>query len=371
MTLARHIAVMTVMAVALAACSLPRGAALQREVVSQGASENPTFQVVEVTRAAAPMLATWPSPDEDATYTWPTARRGPDSAVIQAGDTLDVVVWDNQDNSLISAGEKQTPIPPLRVSSRGSVFLPYVGDVTVRGLTREAARDRIQRKMEMIVPDAQVQLSVTQGRNNSVDITGGVSAPGRYPLETRDTRIMSILAIAGGVAGDLRQPRLRLERNGRVYQTLIDEVRADPSQNIRLRGGDQIAVVEDGRTFTALGSSNTQQLVPFEKEEMNALDALSAAGGINASRADPKGVLILRDYHPRHLMPGPKGPDMQQVIFSLDLTSADGLFAARNFMIAPGDTLLATESPVTKVQTITRLFGSVVGFGSTVSNLSD
>jgi hypothetical protein len=40
-------------------------------------------------------------------------------------------------------------------------------------------------------------------------------------------------------------------------------------------------------------------------------------------------------------------------------------------LIAPGDTLLATESPVTKVQTITRLFGSVVGFGSTVSNLSD
>ncbi|WP_397541511.1 polysaccharide biosynthesis/export family protein [Roseovarius salis] len=371
MALALRIPYLVFLAVILAACSLPRGAALQREVVSQGGSENPTFQVVEVTRAATPMLATWPSTGDEQHYTWFNAGRGPDSAVIQTGDRLDVVVWDNQDNSLISAGEKQTPIPPLVVSSNGTVFLPYVGDVYVRGLTPDAARDRIQRKMEMIVPAAQVQLGVTPGRNNSVDVASGVGAPGRYPLETRDTRIMSVLAMAGGVNEQLRQPRVRLERQGKLYQTRLDEILEDPSQNIRVRGGDQIAVVEDGRTFTALGSSNSQKLVPFEKEQMNALDALSAAGGIQSSRADPKGVLILREYHPRHLTPGPKGPDMQQVIFSLDLTNADGLFAARQFMIQPGDTLLATESPVTAVQTITRLFGSVVGFGNTVNNLSN
>ena len=357
--------------VTVGACALPRGAAVQREVVSQARSENPTFQVVKVTRAATPMLASWPKTDEDSYYQWPSAARGPDSAIIQTGDKLNVVVWDNQQNSLLSNGEKQTPIPTLTVSSSGRIFLPYVGNVAVRGLTPDAARNRIQHKMEMIVPSAQVQLTLTPGRNNSVDIVSGVGSPGRYPLENRDTRILSILSIAGGVSSSLRNPRVRLERGGHVFETRLDAILDDASRNIRVRGGDQIAVIEDTRTFTALGSSNTQKLINFEKEDMNALDALSAAGGINSSRANPRGILVLREYHPRFLTPGPGGPDMQQVIFSIDMTNADGLFAARQFSIQPGDTLMATESPITSVQTIVRLFGSLVGVSNGASRLAN
>ena len=120
-----------------------------------------------------------------------------------------------------------------------------------------------------------------------------------------------------------------------------------------------------------LGASREQKLVYFEKERMNALDALSAAGGLNPGRADPQGILILREYHPRDLTPGPRGPDMQQVIFSVDMTNADGLFAARQFQIMPNDTLMATESPITAAQTIMGLFGTVIGVTSSVNNLSN
>ena len=352
------------------ACSLPRSAAVQREVVSQGGSENPTFQVVEVTRAATPMLKSWPKTGLDAHPSWFHADRGPDSAVIQTGDLLEVVVWDNQENSLISDGTKQTPIPHLTVSSAGSVFLPYVGDVHVRGLTSSSARDRIQRKMEMIVPAAQVQISVKPGRNNSVDVASGVGSPGRYALENRNTKLLSVLALAGGVDTSLRHPRVRLQRHGGIHETRVDAILADPSQNIRVVGGDQIAVVEDTRTFTVLGASQSQKLVYFEKEKMNALDALSAAGGLNASRADPQGVLILREYHPRDLTVGPKGPDLLQVVFSIDLTNADGLFAARQFQVHPNDTLLATESPITTIQTIANLFGTAIGLASRVNTVT-
>ena len=360
-----------VLAASVTACSLPRTAAVQQEVINQGASENPTFQVVEVTRAAVPQLAVWPKSSTHDYRNWFGADRGPDSSIIQTGDRLDVVVWDNQENSLISAGSKQTPIPPLIVSSTGTVFLPYVGDVRVRGLTPDVARDRIQTKMEMIVPAAQVQLGVVPGRNNSVDVASGVGAPGRYPLENRNTRILSLLSIAGGVNTGMRHPRVRLQRHGQIYETRIDAILADPSQNTRVQGGDQIAVVEDTRTFTALGASQRQQLIYFEKNEMNALDAVSAAGGLSAARANPRGVLVLREYHPRDLTPGPKGPDMQQVIFSIDLTTADGLFAARQFQIEPNDTVLATESPITAVQTIVGLFGTLVGVGATIDRISD
>jgi len=112
-------------------------------------------------------------------------------------------------------------------------------------------------------------------------------------------------------------------------------------------------------------------VIPFEEETITAMEAVSSMGGLSAARADPKGLLVLREYDRRHLNPDKPGPDMPQVIFSLDLTNADGLFAARQFQINPGDTLLATESPVTRVQTILGLFGTIVGFGATANNLAN
>ncbi len=366
----RNLVILTA-AVALGACTLPRGAALQQEVVSQSGSENPTFQVVEVTRASTAQIRGWPSPSWQDHRSWFSADRGPDSSVIQTGDTLEVVIWDNQENSLISDGTKQTPIPPLSVSSAGTVFLPYVGDVRVRGLTSTAARNKIQAEMETIVPSAQVQLNLLQGRNNSVDVASGVGSPGRYPLESRNTQLLSLLSIAGGVNTALRHPRVRLQRHGRVYEMRVAAILEDPSLNVRLQGGDQIAVVEDARSFNSVGASGTQRLIYFEKEEMSAMDAVSAAGGVDSRRGTPRGVLVLRDYHPRDLTPGPRGPDMQQVVFTFDLTSADGLFAARSFEIEPDDTLMMSESPFTTVQTIAQLVGTVVGIGLSASNAVD
>jgi polysaccharide export outer membrane protein len=48
----------------------------------------------------------------------------------------------------------------------------------------------------------------------------------------------------------------------------------------------------------------------------------------------------------------------------LDLTTADGLFSARNFQLADGDLVYVTESPVTTAQTVLGLLGSVVGLSN-------
>ena len=169
----------------------------------------------------------------------------------------------------------------------------------------------------------------------------------------------------------LRHPLIRLQRGSATYETRVDTLLEEPSRNVRLRGGDQIAIVEDDRTFNVLGAARTESVIPFQKEEMSAMEALSAMGGILDSRADPQGILILREYEAEDLKPGTEGPDLQQVVFTIDLTSADGLFAARQFNINPGDTLLATESPVTSAQTILGLLGTVVGFTATVNNLAE
>lgn len=283
---------------------------------------------------------------------------------------MSILVWDNQENSLIAGeGGQIANIAAQSVSASGKIFLPYVGEVNVRGLTEDSARRRVQEQYDAIVPSAQVQLSVVQGRNNSVDVVSGVGAPGRYPLESRNTQLLSVLALSGGVKSDLRNPLIRLQRGGRTYQTRVETLLEDASRNVRVRGGDQVIVVEDKRSFNVLGATGTQQLIYFQQDRMTVMDALSTTGGLNASRANPEGVLVLRDYKPKDLKPGLAGPDQQQVVFTLDLTSADGLFAARQFLVQPGDTLLATESPINAATTIIGLFGTVIGVTSSANNI--
>lgn len=357
---------------ALASCSLPRGAALQSEVLAERDTKSPTFQVVEVTRRSTPALALWPASGWKGHYRWLSASRGPDSSIIQTGDTLQIVIWDNQENSLLASQEsRSTAVPPMTVSPSGSVFMPYLGEINVRGMTESEARETLQTRMLEIAPSAQVQLSVTPGRNNAVDVVGGVAAPGNYPLESRNTRVMSVLAQAGGVSPAMKNPLVVLQRGSEVYETRAETLFADPGRNALVRGGDQIVVTEDDRSFNVLGAAGSQKVIRFEEETITAMEAVSSMGGLSAARADPKGLLVLREYDRRHLNPDKPGPDMPQVIFSLDLTNADGLFAARQFQINPGDTLLATESPVTRVQTILGLFGTIVGFGATANNLAN
>jgi len=349
----------------LAACSLPRGAALQSEILSGQNAQERSFSVVPVTREMTTHIAKWPATGWSGGYRWLTGNRGPEATVIQAGDRLNVTVWDNQENSLLTnSSEKLTSMQGLTVSPSGTVFLPYVGDIVVRGLTEKGARERIQNQLEKIVPDAQVQVSVEPGNNNSVDLVSGVQGPGRVPLANRNTKILSALAQGGGISEALRHPLVRLQRGGNSYEIRADRLFSQADKNIVLRGGDQILVVEDDRYFTAMGASGKEEIIYFEKESMSAMDALSAMGGLNDTRADPKGVLVLREYATGQLGDGINGPEMEQVIFTIDLTTADGLFAARKFEVNPLDTIVATESAITKARTVLGLVGTVLGISN-------
>ena len=356
-----------VVCLGLAACTLPRGAALTEEVLREKDSTTPTFQVMPVTRANLPQINAWPVTGWSGGYRWPDGTRGPESPLVQAGDKIDLVIWDSQENSLLTpAADKKVALSGLTVSPDGTIFVPYLDEINIGGQTPESARRQIQAALEPIVPAAQVQVSLVAGRQSSVDLVAGLARPGSYPLPDRNHTILSIIATGGGIALDLRNPLVRLMRDGRSYEMRAEQLFSDASRNILLRGGDKIVVEEDSRYFTSLGATGTERLVPFQKEEITALEALSIIGGLTDSRANPKGVIVLRDYKASQVRRDGRGPSMSQVVFTFDLTSADGLFAARGFQINPEDTVLATESPVTGVQTVVGLLGSLVGLAGRV-----
>ncbi|MGH1457467.1 MAG: polysaccharide biosynthesis/export family protein [Paracoccaceae bacterium] len=353
---------------ALSGCDLPRGAAISSEVLREQNAENPSFEVIPVSRANVAQLAQWPATGRGPVTRWIDATRGPSSPLIRTGDSLDITLWDSEENSLLTPPQQQTvQMPRVTVSSNGTVFLPYAGEVVIRGLTPERAREALQSAMEQISPSAQVQVSHTAGRQNAADLVSGVRNPGSFPLADRNTTILSLIAQGGGISADLANPVVRLIREGKTYQISAEKLFADASRNTLLRGGDKVLVEADRRRFTALGATGTEQLVAFAQDSLTAIEALSLIGGLQDSRANPKGVLVLREYPSKALRTDGSGPLMEDVVFSFDLTRADGLFAARNFHINPDDTVLATESPVTSARTILGLLGTTLGVANTLS----
>lgn len=354
----------------LSACSLPRGAALQSEVTAAAGSADAPFAVYQVSRDTVGDFKSWPH--WYGYVGWLGTTRGPSSPIIRAGDVLDLVIWDNSDNSLLlTPGAKTTPIQGLTVSADGSVFIPYLDKVYVSGRSPEKAREDIQYRMSAILPSAQVQLNYRAGASSSVSLVGGVGAPGTYPLPDRNFSVLNLISQGGGVPPNMRNPQVTLIRQDKTFRTSLSLLYDDASFDVVLRGGDKLIVEQDQRYFQSLGSSGREEIVYFTKESINALEAVSMIGGINDQRADPQGVMILRQYPAEKLRDDGKGPSRQEVVFNIDLTSADGLFAAKNFYIEPEDVVLVAESPFTMTQSIFNLVGSLFGVAGTVRSFNN
>ena len=131
----------------LSACSFPRGAALNSEILKEQNAENPDFQVVAVTQSTVSAVNGRPRASGTSSAGW-VGKRGPDSQIIRSNDRVSVTIWDNEPNSLLTpAGRNPSRSREIAVSPSGTIFLPYVENVVIRGLTPDEARSTLQTSM--------------------------------------------------------------------------------------------------------------------------------------------------------------------------------------------------------------------------------
>ncbi|WP_114964503.1 polysaccharide biosynthesis/export family protein [Alkalilacustris brevis] len=348
---------------ALAACDLPRTAPAQGTVLRDSRGEARDVMVVPVTRGSAGHIAQWPAGLVDAPPVWPPAGPGAPGPVIRPGDRLDIAVWDNEPNSLLTAeGQKVVDIGGVSVNAEGSVFLPYLEEIDLGGLSLKTARERLQSRMAAAFGAGQVQLDIAPGRGNMVDVVGGVVRAGSHPLPDGGLTALNLIALSGGPAPGLANPQLRVLRGGQRYGIALARLYDAPGLDATLRAGDRVVLEEDSRHFIALGASGQQDLIPFGRERLSALEAVSMIGGVEGARGSPRGVLILRAYPESAVDPsGVRGPDRAHVVFTLDLSGTDGLFAARGLAIQPGDLLMVTESPANSLRAVLALVAQGLG----------
>ena len=154
------------------------------------------------------------------------------------GDTIRILVFQNPDLTV-----------ETRVTENGSISYPLVGSVNVGGLTIPAAERTIAKALSDggFIQKPQVNIVLLQNRGNQVSVLGAVNRAGRFPLETFNTRVSEMLAIAGGIAptgGDT--VILTGLRDGKTFRREIDVptmfLDSKLDNDVIVAGGDVIYV---------------------------------------------------------------------------------------------------------------------------------
>jgi len=364
---ARPIALFTAVAV-LSSCGLPKVGPNKREIYAGSVQrEGDAFIVAvndRVTRATAVTPALGFSP-----AFINASQVGSDT--INPGDTLGLTIWENVDDGLLAAqGINATALEEVQVDGSGFIFVPYAGRIRAAGNSPEAIRRIITQRLSEQTPDPQVQVRRLAGDGATVSLIGAVGAQGVYAIERPTRTLSTMLARAGGVSIVPEITQITVLRGGQTGKIWFDDLYNHPELDIALRGGDRILVEEDKRSFVALGATGAQKKVPFETQNLSALEGIAQVGGLNAGTADPTGVFVFRN-EPQAVVEQVLGrtdlQGAQRMVYVLDLTKPNGMFMARDFVIRDRDTIYVTEAPFTQWS---KVISSITGSANSVNGLS-
>jgi polysaccharide biosynthesis/export protein len=333
----------------LAGCALPRSGPTKNEIFAGSVQKRGDAFVVtaddHVTRATSFVPALGFSEG-----LMNASALGSDT--VRPGDTLGLMIWENVDDGLLaSEGASAASLEEIQVDGSGFIFVPYAGRIRAAGNTPEAIRRIITEKLEAQTPDPQVLVRRMAGDGSTVSLIGGVGAQGVYAIERPTRTLTAMLARAGGITLPPEITQITLIRGGHSGTIWLQDLYADPRLDIALRAGDRILVEEDERFYTALGATGAQVKVPFDTQNVSAIEALATVGGLQTSVADPTGIFVFRDEPAEVANAVLKRNDLvgdQRMIYMLDLTSPNGVFVARDFVIRDGDTVYVTEAPFTQ-----------------------
>ncbi|WP_026899017.1 polysaccharide biosynthesis/export family protein [Daejeonella oryzae] len=127
-----------------------------------------------------------------------------------------------QDISFISTGANSgtaATITSFTVAEDGSLVLPAVGKVTVAGLSRKQAADKIQQLYkETLLKDPIIELSII---NLKVTLLGEFGTQGEFLLENENTSLIDILGKAGGFSPRADPKTLKIIRGDRSNPEII------------------------------------------------------------------------------------------------------------------------------------------------------
>jgi len=215
----------------------------------------------------------------------------PQNYTLGIGDQLTINVW----------GASQQKYQ-LTIDKSGTINIPDVGPVNLRGVSYEAGKSLILSRLKEIYngmagefPNTWAEVTLGGGRSIKISVIGEINAPGTYTLPATATAF-NALYLSGGPNenGSLRE--IRLIRDGATVKT-IDVydflINADPTANVQLREQD-ILFVPNYKTRVEVAGEVKHKGYFEIKENERLSNLLKFAGGF-AAKAYSHSITVIRN----------------------------------------------------------------------------
>ncbi len=349
--------------VALSGCSIVPSSGPSRDaIVTSGAKEVPPYLLIRMSDFVIQKLERFPGPSLYGKF---GDYRGALEQRVGIGDTIRVTIFEAASGGLFSGasggdpkaggGSHSAVLPPQLVQRDGSITVPYAGRVPVAGRTvHEIERDIVTRLTGKAI-EPQVVISLSENIASAVTLQGESVKGGRIPLTAAGDRLLDVIATGGGITTPAYETFLELTRSGRTVRVPFQTVLNSPKENIFARPDDVLTVVRYPLTFTAVGATGNNAVVPFSAVGISLEEAIGKSSGLSDGRADPEGVFVFR-YEPVSVVRDYPGLTPQQAalnlvptVYILNMRDARSLFLARKFSVHDKDIVFVSNSPYIEV----------------------
>jgi polysaccharide biosynthesis/export protein len=206
------------------------------------------------------------------------------------------------------------------VLNDGTVSLPMVGNVSVRGLTLKQAAAVISTQYARFFRRPATVVRLEASRPINIGISGQVFRPGTYVVPSdRNPKLSYAIQSAGGISprADIRNVQVRRPQMGRpdtiINVDLMRMLQGDLNQDVTLRDGDSIVIPQSATALTPeemtmlatttfspstinvnvvgeVKGPGLRQLTP----NIPINQAILAAGGFVPGRSNPNKVQLIR-----------------------------------------------------------------------------
>jgi polysaccharide export outer membrane protein len=253
-------------------------------------------------------------------------------------DMVQVVVWEHPE---LTSPMGQYQPAGQRVTTDGTLFYPYAGEIKAAGLTAQELRAEITKRLsDKILNDPQVDVRVTGYNSLKAFVSGAVNKPGYVAFNENPMTIPTAIAAVGGFAEEADPAMLQLRRGDKVYNiNYLDAFKSNlPLDRILLKPDDQIFIPtltetqKENRVFV-LGEVNRVGAVNVNQGKLSLVEALANAGGLQTTYASSRSVYVIRNTS-----------EKQIDVFHLDAKNAMALAMAERFNLNPRDIVYVDAS---------------------------
>ena len=232
----------------------------------------------------------------------------PSNYVVGPGDTLDVLLYGNQNHAY-----------QMVVGRDGRINFPQLGPIDVGGQLFSSVQSEIESRVAHQLIGVRASLSMAETRSIQVFVMGDAYQPGSYTISGLGT-ITTALYAAGGIGKTGSMRKIELKRNGVLVRTLdlYDLlVHGSTADDVKLLEGDTVFVPPVGATV-AIDDQVERPAIYEITDETSPAQVIALAGGLTPN-ADVSKATLTRIQ-----------PNGERVVLPLDLTSRGAVEGLRN-----------------------------------------